>query len=96
MLQMFTLAILVAGTTVTKAGVGPLAALPYALAPFGSSYTAHSINHALAAPVGVPAAAPLVAAPAVYAPQVAAPAVYAPQVAAPAVYAPHAAAYIAG
>jgi hypothetical protein len=90
------LATLVALTTVTRAGVAPLAALPYALAPFGSSYTAHSINHALAAPVGVPAAAPLVAAPAVYAPHVAAPAVYAPHVAAPAVYAPHPAAYIAG
>jgi hypothetical protein len=86
MLQMFTLATLMAFTTVTKAGVAPLPALPYALAPFGSSYTAHSINHALAAPVAVPAAAPLVAAPALYA----------PHVAAPAVYAPHAAAYIAG
>jgi hypothetical protein len=91
-----TLATLMALTAVTRAGVAPLATLPYALAPFGSSYTAHSINHALAAPVGVPAAAPLVAAPAVYAPQVAAPAVYASHVAAPAVYAPHPAAYIAG
>lgn len=85
---MLVLAALMALAAVTRAGVAPLAAaaLPYAVAPFGSSYTAHSINHALAAPVAVPAAAPLVAAPAVYA----------PHVAAPALYAPHAAAYIAG
>ena len=72
--------------TVTRAGVAPLAALPYAVAPFGTSYTAHSINHALAAPVAVPAAAPLAAAPLAAA----------PLAAAHAVYAPHAAAYIAG
>lgn len=85
---MLVLVAVMALATVTRAGVAPLAAaaLPYAVAPFGSSYTAHSINHALAAPVAVPAAAPLVAAPAVYA----------PQVAAPALYSPHAAAYIAG
>ncbi|KAJ9590835.1 hypothetical protein L9F63_016133, partial [Diploptera punctata] len=76
-----TIVVLAAILVVAQAGVAPLA-LPYAVAPFGSSYTAHSINHALAAPVAVPAAAPLVAA----APYVAAaPAAY---------YAPHAAAYL--
>ncbi|PSN45893.1 hypothetical protein C0J52_20517 [Blattella germanica] len=82
-MKILSVVALVALATVSEAGVAPLA-LPYAaIAPFGSSYTAHSINHALAAPVAVPAAAPLVAAPA--------PAVYAPHVAAPAFYAPHAA-----
>jgi hypothetical protein len=71
-LQINILATLMALATLTRAGVAPLAALPYAVAPFGSSYTAHSINHALAAPVAVPAAAPLMAAPAVYTPHVAA------------------------
>ncbi|XP_049779889.1 adult cuticle protein 1-like [Schistocerca nitens] len=56
--------------------------LPYAVAPYGSSYTAHAINHEVAAPVAVPAAAPLVAAPA--APLVAA--AHAPLFAAPAHY----------
>ncbi|XP_069702033.1 angiomotin-like [Periplaneta americana] len=78
------LAALLLLATTTMAGVAPLA-LPYAVAPFGSSYTAHSINHALAAPVAVPAAAP-VAVPAAASLIAAAPAVYAPHVAAPAAY----------
>ncbi|KAJ4446938.1 hypothetical protein ANN_13640 [Periplaneta americana] len=53
--QILVLAALLLLATTTMAGVAPLA-LPYAVAPFGSSYTAHSINHALAALVAVPAA----------------------------------------
>lgn len=74
---------LVALATVTSAGVAPLAALPYVVAPFGTSYTAHSINHALAAPIAVPAAAPLAAAPLAAAPLAAAPLAAAPLAAAP-------------
>ncbi|KAI8426363.1 hypothetical protein MSG28_005216 [Choristoneura fumiferana] len=72
----------------TNAGVLPLAAAPaalvapaaYAVAPYASSYSAHSVNHAVATPVVAPA--PLVAA--APAPVVAA----APYVAAPAAVAP--------
>ncbi|CAG2063306.1 unnamed protein product, partial [Timema podura] len=43
-------------------GVVPVAA-PLAVASFGSSYTAHSINHALAQPVALPAVAKYAASP---------------------------------
>nr|CAD7410126.1 unnamed protein product [Timema cristinae] len=52
--------VLVVCAGLSSAGVLPAPlALPYAVAPVGTSYTAHAINHAVA----VPAAAPLIAAP---------------------------------
>lgn len=60
--------------------------VPYAVAPYGSSYTAHAINHAVAAPV---AAAPLAAAHAFAAPLAAAPAIAAPLAAAPYIASPY-------
>ncbi|EJY57392.1 AAEL017397-PA [Aedes aegypti] len=63
----FVICLALCALSTVSAGVLPLAAAPLAatgvVAPYATSYNAHTINHAIAAPY-VAAAAPYVAAPA--------------------------------
>ncbi|XP_062550019.1 cuticle protein 38-like [Armigeres subalbatus] len=64
----FVICLALCALSTVSAGVLPLAAAPFAaagvVAPYATSYNAHTVNHAIAAPYVAAAAAPLVAAPA--------------------------------
>nr|CAD7408684.1 unnamed protein product [Timema cristinae] len=85
--ELAVLAVLAVLAGSTHGGAVPVAA-PLAVASFGSSYTAHSVNHALAQPVALPAVAKYAASPLI----AAAPYATAPYVAAPYASAPYVAA----